>query len=157
MYDPSAIPPPAPAPISVTIDGVPISDAPVVAVGVEPNGELEIPGATDVGWYRFGPTPKESGSAVFAAHIAFNGRNGVFRRLADVQPGAVVTVEYQDGSSSTHVVTEIAQYSKADLPLERVFSKTGDPVLTLITCGGAFNRTLNAYDDNVVVYAVPAP
>lgn len=140
----------------MTIDGVPIDDAPVVAVGVESNGELEIPGAREVGWYRFGLTPQESGSAVFAAHIALNGRNGVFRRLADVQPGAVVTVGYEDGSSSTHVVTEIAQYSKADLPLERVFAKTGDPILTLITCGGAFNRSLNTYDDNVVVYAVPA-
>ena len=36
-----------------------------------------------------------------------------------------------------------------------VFSKEGEPTLVLITCGGSFNRGLNSYDDNVVVYADP--
>jgi hypothetical protein len=39
--------------------------------------------------------------------------------------------------------------------LDRIFAKDGDPVLTLITCGGDFNRSLRSYEDNVVTYAVP--
>lgn len=155
IYDPDAIPPPAPGPVALTVDGVRVDSAPVVAVGVEANGELEIPGAREVGWYRYGPTPEQDGSTVLAAHIAYNGRDGVFRHLASIELGARITVEYDDGSTSTHVVTEIAQYAKADLPFDRVFSKTGAPMLTLITCGGSFNPSMNAYDDNVVVYAVP--
>jgi hypothetical protein len=155
IFDPNSLPPPPPAPVAITVDGVPIDAAPVIPVGVEPNGEMEIPGAREVGWYRFGPTPAEEGSSVLAAHIAWNGRSGVFRRLADVEVGAVVTIDYADGSRTRHLVTEIAQYAKDALPLERVFAKSGPPVLTLVTCGGSFNRSLNSYDDNVVVYATP--
>ena len=137
------------------MEGVGIDDAPIIEVGVEANGEMEIPGASEVGWYRFGPTPRDEGSAVLAAHIAYNGRNGVFRRLANVEIGSIVTVQYDDGTTTTHVVREIAQYGKEDLPLDRVFAKSGPQVLTLITCGGSFNRSLNSYADNVVVYATP--
>lgn len=147
--------PPPPTPTAVSVDGVRVNSAPVIPVGVEDNGELEIPGAREVGWYRFGPTPQQSGSAVLAAHIAFNGSDGVFRRLSAVALGAVVTVEYDDGSTTSHIVSEIAQYPKDELPFERIFSKTGDPILILITCGGTFNRSLSAYDDNIVVYATP--
>jgi len=155
IYDPDAVPEPGPIPVAVTIDRIRVDSAPVVPVGVEENGELEIPGASDVGWYRFGPTPGEAGSSVLAAHVAFNGRDGVFRRLASVEPGSIVRVDYDDGSTTTHVITEVAQYRKDELPLERVFSNSGDPVLTLITCGGDFNRSLNVYDDNIVAYAAP--
>jgi LPXTG-site transpeptidase (sortase) family protein len=153
LYEPATTN--APIPVRVTVEGVGIESAPIIEVGVEANGEMEIPGASEVGWYRFGPTPRDEGSAVLAAHIAFNGRNGVFRRLANVVIGSIVTVEYDDGSTTAHVVREIAQYGKEDLPLDRVFSKSGPQVLTLITCGGFFNRSLNSYSDNVVVYATP--
>lgn len=157
VYDPETLLATAPMPVALTIEGVSVRNAPVVPVGVEPDGEMEIPGAREVGWYRFGPTPTQDGSAVLAAHIAWNGSNGVFRHLVDVELGAIVTVAYDDGSTSRHVVTEIAQYAKDELPFDRVFAKTGEASLTLITCGGSFNRSLNSYDDNIVVYAVPLP
>ncbi len=155
LYDPDVARTNVPIPVSLTVEGVGITNAPIIEVGVEANGEMEIPGASEVGWYRFGPTPRDEGSAVLAAHIAFNGRDGVFRRLANVAIGSIVTVQYDDDSSTTHIVREIAQYDKKDLPLDRVFSKSGPQVLTLITCGGSFNRSLNSYTDNVVVYATP--
>lgn len=157
IHDPEALLAATPIPVALTIEGISVRDAPVIPVGVEPNGEMEIPGAREVGWYRFGPTPTQDGSAVLAAHIAWNGRNGVFRHLADVELGAIVTVSYDDGSASRHVVTEIAQYAKDELPFDRVFAKTGEPSLTLITCGGSFNRSQNSYADNIVLYAVPLP
>lgn len=155
IYDPETLPSPAPVPVALSVEGVAVDSARIVPVGVEENGEMEIPPAKEVGWYRFGPTPAQDGSSVLAAHIAWNGRNGVFRSLAEVKIGALVTVEYDDGSLTRHVVTEIAQYSKDRLPLDRVFAKAGPAILALITCGGAFNPSLDSYDDNVVVYAVP--
>jgi LPXTG-site transpeptidase (sortase) family protein len=146
---------PAPYPVGLIIDSLDISDAPVIDVGVEANGEMEIPGATQVGWYRFGPSPGESGSAVLAAHIAFNGRDGVFRDLEEIEIGDVVEIQYDDGTSRRFRVTETAQYAKDGLPVERIFAKDGSPELTLITCGGDFNRSLRSYSDNVVAYAEP--
>jgi LPXTG-site transpeptidase (sortase) family protein len=146
---------PSPAPVGLIIESVGIASAPVIDVGVEPNGEMEIPGATQVGWYRFGPTPGENGSAVLAAHIAFNGRDGVFRDLADIEVGAVVEISYDDGSSKRFRITETTQYAKDELPIDRIFAKEGAPELTMITCGGDFNRSLRSYSDNVVAYAAP--
>ena len=155
-YDPTAaVPDPGPRPVGLTIDGIDVFDAPIRDVGVEPNGEMEIPGATEVGWYRWSPTPGRDGSAVLAAHIAFNGRDGVFRNLDDLEVGERFTVHYDDGSEQEFEITEKGQYDKEELPFDRVFSKTGDPSVVLITCGGDFNRGLNSYEDNVVAYADP--
>ena len=124
---------PLPVPVGLVIDSIGIASAPVIDVGVEPNGEMEIPGASQVGWYRFGPTPD----------------------LDDIEVGAIVEINYDDGSAKRFRVTETAQYAKDELPVDRIFAKDGAPELTLITCGGDFNRSLRSYSDNVVAYAVP--
>jgi LPXTG-site transpeptidase (sortase) family protein len=144
-----------PVPTSISIEGIGVSNAPVLDVGVEEDGDMEIPGANDVGWYRFNPTPGEAGSAVLAAHISFDGDPGVFRYLDEAQVGDRVVIEYDDQSAAEFMIVELAQYDKDELPKQRVFAKDGDPVLTLITCGGDFNRSLRSYEDNVVAYAIP--
>ncbi|UCG41220.1 MAG: class F sortase, partial [Acidimicrobiia bacterium] len=69
-------------------------------------------------------------------------------------PGDFVEVETEEGSQ-TWVVRAVETIEKDELPLERVFARGGEPVLTLITCGGSFSRSLSSYDSNVVVVAVP--
>lgn len=143
------------APSAVTIESINVDRAPVLDVGVAENGDMEIPGAKGVGWYRYNPTPGDEGSSVLAAHIAYQGSPGVFRYLADTEIGDIVVVDYDDGSQIRFEIFERAQYNKGDLPKDRIFAKSGDPVLTLITCGGQFNRSLRSYDDNIVAYARP--
>ena len=155
LYDPAEHADDRPIPTSISIEGIGVAGAPVIDVGVEENGDMEIPGADSVGWYRFNPTPGEPGSAVLAAHISFNGEPGVFRYLDDVEIGERVVVTFDDGTSTEFEIVELAQYDKDELPDDRVFAKDGDPVLTLITCGGDFNRSLRSYEDNVVAYAIP--
>lgn len=155
IYDPDEFFPESTTPVGLRIDEIDV-ESPVIPVGVLENGEMEIPGAAEVGWYRYGPSPGESGSAVLAAHIAYNGRNGVFRKLERVQVGDTFEVVYDDGSASTFVVTEVAHYGKAALPFDRVFAKDGDAEIVLITCGGTFNESLRSYEDNFVVYATPS-
>ncbi len=142
-------------PTSISIEGIGVAEAPVIDVGVEENGDMEIPGADSVGWYRFNPTPGEAGSSVLAAHISFNGDPGVFRYLDDVEIGERVVVAFDDGTRAEFEIIELAQYDKQELPDDRVFAKDGEPVLTLITCGGDFNRSLRSYEDNIVAYAIP--
>ncbi|MGB5567514.1 MAG: class F sortase, partial [Acidimicrobiia bacterium] len=155
LYDPAEHADDRPIPTSISIEGIGVAGAPVIDVGVEENGDMEIPGADSVGWYRFNPTPGEPGSSVLAAHISYNGEPGVFRYLDDVEIGERVVVTFDDGTSTEFEIIELAQYDKQELPDDRVFAKDGDPVLTLITCGGDFNRSLRSYEDNVVAYAVP--
>ncbi len=132
-------------------------DAPIVPAGVASNGDMEVPdSADDVAWYRFGPAPGEAGSAVLAAHVDLAGQGpGVFFDLAKLEPGDIVVVEFDDGSTETYRTEARTTYEKSELPTESIFRRDGPPVLTLITCGGDFNRQVRSYDSNVVVYAVP--
>ncbi|MEQ8842308.1 MAG: class F sortase [Acidimicrobiales bacterium] len=155
LFDPLATTP-VPQPISVDIRSIGVTGAEVRDVGVEPNGEMEIPGAREVGWYRWSSSPGRAGSAVLAAHIAYNDADGVFRNLDDVNVGAGVTIGYDDGSVQDFVIIDVGQYPKNELPVDRIFAKDGDPIVALVTCGGTFNPTLRSYDDNVVAYAIPA-
>jgi hypothetical protein len=132
-------------------------DAPVAPAGYD-RGEMEIPARADtVGWYRFGPAPGGPGSAVLAAHVAWGGRAGVFADLRLVRVGAIVEVDFSDGATRRFRVEALASYDKEGLPVQEIFRRGGDPVLTLITCGGAFNPSLRSFEDNVVAYAVPVP
>ena len=120
---------------------------------------MEVPqSVSDVGWYEFGPAPGEPGSAVLAAHVDLASQGpGVFFDLRNLEPGATILVDFDDGTTATYRAEARTIYDKTDLPVEAIFAREGPPVLTLITCGGGFNRSLQSYDSNVVVYAVPIP
>ncbi len=143
-------------PIGLRIDKLGV-DAPVVAYGVDGSGQMAVPdNVTEVGWYRFGPAPGEGGSAVLAAHVDLAGSGpGVFFELDTLEIGDRLSVVHADGRETRFRVIARTTYEKTELPLDVIFSREGPPVLTLITCGGAFNTSIKRYDSNVVVYAVP--
>ena len=146
--------PGGPRPVSIVIEDIDVVDATIIPVGVNPDQTFEVPPADQVGWYRFGPAPGDEGSAVLAAHIAFNGVDGVFRHLADVEVGSVVVIGFDDGSTSRYRIETVTEYLKEELPAD-LFARDGNTQLALITCGGDFNRQLDSYDSNVVAVAVP--
>jgi LPXTG-site transpeptidase (sortase) family protein len=129
-------------------------DATVVAVGLEPDGSMEIPGATEAGWYHYGARPGDAeGSAVIAAHVDHLKQPGVFINLRRLEIGSDVSVLDADGRSHHFVVTERFQIDKDELPSAELFRTTGEPTLTLITCGGKFSPKARSYADNIVVRA----
>ena len=143
-----------PQPISLEVVEIGVAYAKVVAVGVNADQSFEVPPADQVGWYRFGPTPGANGSAVLAAHIAFNGVDGVFRYLVDVEVGATVRIGFDDGTVQSYRINEVTEYDKQQLPVS-LWAHDGDPQLALITCGGTFNPELSSYESNIVAIAVP--
>lgn len=145
-----------PVPVGLTIEKLGI-EAPVGEYGVDDRGRMDVPdNITEVGWYKFGPSPGEEGSAVLAAHVDLAGPGkGIFYDLEDMEPGDLVSVTYSDGSSADFEVRARSVYLKTELPIETIFSQTGQPTLTLVTCGGAFSQSARSYDSNVVVYAMP--
>jgi hypothetical protein len=67
-----------------------------------------------------------------------------------------VAVTMSDGSVLSWTIVDVTLVAKPELPVSDVFSRTGPPTLTLITCGGTFDRSTHHYRSNVVVTAVPA-
>jgi sortase (surface protein transpeptidase) len=146
----------SPRPLLVRIPAIGV-DAALVEVGTGDDGGMEIPAdVATAGWYRWGPRPGEPGSAVIAGHVdsRTQGR-GAFFDLRRLSPGDLVEVDYDDGSSTTFEVTGRDVVAKAVVPVDELFSRDGPARLTLVTCGGDFDRASGHYRDNVVVVAVP--
>ncbi len=144
----------APAPVSIKIPSLGL-EADIVPVGVDADGNFEVPTAADVGWYRFGPEPGASGSAVLAAHVDYNGVAGAFYELRLLTVGAQVDIEFSDGSAQRFEVVGQELYDKQGLPRDDLFRRTGTPSLRLATCGGQFDPQARSYLGNRVVTAVP--
>ena len=142
-------------PLTLTIEDIALRLAPVVGVGLEPDGQLEVPDETEVGWYELGARPGEPGATVLASHVSWNRKVGLFERLVRLEPGNRVVVGLADGTTRTYEVVERAQYGKEGLPADRIWTRQGPETLVLITCGGSFNPSIHRYNDNIVVYAVP--
>jgi hypothetical protein len=150
---------PAPAaPVRVALPALGV-DASIVPVGVEADGQLEIPkDVSTVGWYRFGPAPgAAAGSAVLTGHVDdVNQGVGVFGRIGDLGPGDAVTVTDEAGTARNYTVLSREEWNKSEVPLDRLFDRAGEPRLVLITCGGTFDDSTLGYDDNIAITAVPA-
>jgi LPXTG-site transpeptidase (sortase) family protein len=151
---PSAEPAP---PLRVRVPAITV-EAEIVAVGVDGRGEMAVPeDVRSVGWYRFGPGPGASeGSSVLSGHVddRLQGR-GAFFSLGDLAVGETVEVELADGTSLRYVVRAVEVLDKNELPVDVLFDRAGPPRLTLVTCGGEFDRAANIYRANVVVTADP--
>lgn len=134
-------------------------DASVVPVGVDTKGDMAIPeDVRTLGWYEYGPGPGATqGSIVVVGHVdsAAQGE-GAFFDLKTVPSGATIVVTTTDGHVWRYRVVGRQFYPKTSVPLPALFSTTGAPRLTLITCGGQFDPQAHSYLDNVVVTAVPA-
>jgi LPXTG-site transpeptidase (sortase) family protein len=149
--------PTAHVPVAVAAGDDEIS-GPVVPTGVDADtGELALPAeAKVVAWYQYGPAPGAEGSAVLAGHVDWHGVPGIFFRLRELQPGDGVVVTMSDGTVQSWKVVDVTLVAKPELPVSEVFSRTGPPTLTLVTCGGSFDYSTHHYRSNVVVTAVPS-
>ncbi|MGW9405485.1 class F sortase [Arthrobacter sp. NPDC055585] len=145
-----------PAPVRVQVEGTGI-DLEVVPVGVEDNGAMAIPNNhVQAGWYEYGPAPgADSGSSVLAAHVDSQTEVLPIAGLKNVAPGTRVTVTREDGSQVAYETRQVENIAKRSLDGHRLFDRTGDHVLKLVTCGGKWLDTENDYEDNVVLTATP--
>ncbi len=132
-------------------------------LGVNPNGTVQVP--TDIqqpGWYQFGPSPGQAGSAVILGHVDSYRGPAVFFKLRTLVAGDLIGVTMANGSTAQFKVTSIAMYLKTQFPAQLVYAAAGGSSLQLVTCGGVFNSHTGHYLSNVVVYSslvstTPAP
>jgi Sortase domain len=148
---------PAAVPARLELPSLDVSSA-VEPVGVDREGDLAIPeDVADVGWYRYGPRPGDpAGSTVLSGHVdsAEQGK-GAFFRLRDLKPGDPVVVRASNGKTWRYRVVSREEWPKSEVPLDRIFARTGAARLTLVTCGGGFREDIRSYTDNIAVTAVP--
>ncbi|MFI0943181.1 class F sortase [Streptomyces sp. NPDC021020] len=141
-------------PTRLTIASIGV-DTPLTGLGLQADGSVEVPPVAahaPAGWYRESPTPGQLGPAVILGHVTVGKYgDGVFVRLAELKPGARVTVRRADGTDAAFTVYAVRTVAKDRFPTGDVYGDTTRPELRLITCGGP--RTGSGYRDNVVVFA----
>ena len=147
-----------PLPVRLTVPALGL-DLPVDPVGVQADGQMEIPPLAERGgWYRFGSAPgADSGTAVIAAHVdsVASAGPGPFAKLKDVAIGDFVEVTSQDGVTAKFAVRSVVRVAKPEVVWTDLFTREGPHRLVLITCGGSFQREVGRYSDNVIVTADP--
>ena len=140
-------------PISLAVPKLGV-DARVVGVGQDPDGAMGAPSNPDeVAWYTLGPGMGVGGNVVFAGHVDWGGQLRVFSGLRGLAPGDVVLVVDQDEHGYQYLVESVWAVKADGAPVEEIFGQTAEPVVTLITCGGAFNPATREYADRVIVRA----
>ena len=142
-------------PVRVEIPSIGVSSR-LVRLGLNPDGTMEVPRDYGLaGWFTGGAMPGQDGPAVISGHVDSKSGPAVFYRLRELRPGDTIRVRRAAGDWLAFEVTGSARYAKAAFPTEAVFGPVTGPVLRLITCGGAFDRSSGHYLDNVVVTARP--
>ena len=152
-------PAPVSAPVRVSAASLGI-DMPIEAVGLTDSAAMALPENPAVAaWYRYGAGPgSPAGATVIAAHVdSLVYDIGPFAQLADAPVGTEIVVETADGVAHRYAVASVDSQQKPEVPWASVFDRSGQPRLTLVTCGGEFDYEARRYLSNVFVTAVPVP
>ncbi|MEO5708972.1 MAG: class F sortase [Nocardioidaceae bacterium] len=131
---------------------------PIRAVSTKRDGTLDVPeDITTAGWWRGGSRVGDPfGSLLVAAHIDSRTQGlGPYSELLSVQRGDRVRV------TSRHLVQEFTVRSLRLVPqgsLSRqawIYSPSGPPRLTMVTCAPPYDARRGGYQNLVVVTAAP--
>ena len=139
-------PPRGPRPTRIVISRIYV-DAPIIELNIEPGTDLPaVPNAGDeVAWYDFSATPGVNSNAVFAGHVDWQTANGqpipgAFYRLRELRIGDEIAVTLEDGSVLKYRVTGNVAVKWDDPNIVRAMGLTSEDVVTLITCGGTWEK-----------------
>lgn len=132
-------------------------DAPVVGVGVTPEGIMESPeGPEATGWYEPGVRPGDEGSAVIAGHSGYRTGPAVFDDLTELREGDRIYVLDDTGTSIAFQVAESRLYDP-DARAAEVFTRAEGRHLNLITCTGVWDAAAGTHSNRLVVFADAIP
>lgn len=130
----------------------------VVPLGLDADGAMEAPVDPDtVGWYQPGVGIGAPGNTLLDGHVDWVGQLRVFGYLRLLTPGDAIYVTDDQDQVLTYDVLWTKLYDVGDAPVDEIFGPTGEDEVTLITCGGAFDRSTRTYESRWVVRAARDP
>ena len=134
-------------------------DAPIEELAIDSTNTLETPKDENraVGWYYIYDKPGWGGNAIFSAHVYYHSEPAPFVNLAKSQPGDIVQVVMEDGTTYRYEVFSNTRYHRDTIPMGEIIHPPQKPDydewITLITCGGELDATGLEYLSRDVVVA----
>jgi LPXTG-site transpeptidase (sortase) family protein len=152
-----ALPPGVDAPISsIAIPKFGIN-APIQVKGVDADNVMVSPdGPENVAWYDFSGKPGFGSNAVFSGHVDYIDYGpAVFWNIKDLVAGDLIEVHLNEGTVYTYAVESLWSVSAEPTQdeLRAVVGPSTNDVVTLITCGGNWDASIQQYDQRTVVRA----
>lgn len=138
---------------SLSLDGY------VQNVGIDQNKAVAVPNNIHIaGWFTESVRPGEKGLSIIDGHVDGQKSDGIFSGLASIKPGALVGIEYGNGSKKEFRVMRVEEVDEAKAA-SVLFSQSPKSTnqLNLITCSGNFNKGTKRYEKRVVVSTELAP
>ena len=136
--------PDIPAPTRIGIPSIGV-DASIVVMGLDAENYPEVPNTGDeVAWYTFSAPPGRGSNAVFSGHVDWyywgQPGEGVFYHLRELEIGDEISLDLEDGTQLRYSVTGNVATAYNDPNVVEVMDPTSKDVLTLITCGGTWQK-----------------
>lgn len=129
------------------------TNAPMVRVGLDRNGNMVTPNsAKDIAWLDNGSFPGPTRNAILAGHVNWKGAQGSLARLKSANAGDVVRIGL-DGKVYTFSIVWVRQVDPDNANVEELMGPTDVDAVTLVTCGGNFNRQTRHYEERIVARA----
>lgn len=145
---------PESVPVRLRLPAVGIDTTFEGGLGLNEDKSPEVPETyTEVGWYKYGPTPGELGPSVILGHVDSYQGPAVFWPLGKLKEGDEIFVDREDGSTARFVVTEVKRVDQDEFPTREVYGDIDHAGLRLITCTGTYNHGIQRYSHNLIIYA----
>jgi LPXTG-site transpeptidase (sortase) family protein len=126
---------------------------PVEPVGLGRHGVMNLPvNGWNAGWYSAGPVPGAPGDAVIEGHAGYPNELMFFGKLTMLPRGAQIVVVLADGTQRLFEVVSMSIVPAGTSP-PGLADASGEPRLTLVTCGGHFDADNKYYTQRLMVEA----
>lgn len=140
-------------PIAIRIPRIQV-DSEVERRPITENQMLDPTGPYVVAWYGATGRLGVPGNAVMAGHVDWAGVGpAVFARLGELAAGDWIELTGEDVGVYRYAVTWLELYDAATAPVDDIIGPTNTEVVTLITCGGAFDAVAGSYVGRLIVRA----
>jgi LPXTG-site transpeptidase (sortase) family protein len=154
--DVSAYRVPKDQPRRIMIPSINVAGA-IQKVDVDQSGAIAVPTNVHMaGWFVQSSRPGEQGVSIVDGHVSGVYEKGVFQRLAQARSGEKIEIEFGDYSRKLFEIIRLDTVTPKEASTLQYQQLPGvDSQLTLVTCGGGFDRKTQSYDRRVVVRAKP--
>lgn len=86
-------------------------------------------------------------------HLDWYTGPAVFWHLRDIKPGQSIEVTGAEGQKVVFTVDHVDIVAATSTPPPWLYTSTGDPALSLITCEGTYNRAAG-YNERLLVHSI---
>jgi LPXTG-site transpeptidase (sortase) family protein len=129
-------------------------DAVARPVGLTRSGAMDVtPNIWDVGVFDQAVKPGEQGSAVIEGHLDWYTGPAVFWNLHRLSTGDEIDFDSADGATHRFAVSRARTVPyNAAIP-DDLYTRTGTPSITLITCSGSWVNSAHSYSTRLLLTA----